>query len=79
MCLILDGAYVSLDLRDVFILSKNVETDVSKHVLQCLKLGVGISDSHFETLLTIEFSHLVKACSHSGDSMVQQIFDHSKM
>jgi hypothetical protein len=46
MCSIFDSANVSFDLRDMFILSTKVETDVSKHVLQWFKLGVSVDDSY---------------------------------
>jgi hypothetical protein len=70
---------VSFDLGDLLVLSTQIKADVPKHVLQRREFGVGIHDGDLETRSIIYVSHLFKACSHTGDMMVQQIFDCPKM
>jgi hypothetical protein len=76
---IFDSTDVSFNLGDVLVLSAQFKADVPKHVLQRREFGVGVHDGDLETTLTIYFSHLVKACSRSGDMTVQQTFDCPKM
>jgi hypothetical protein len=76
---IFDSTDVSFDLGDVLILSTQIKADVPKHVLQWHKFEVSIHDGDLETPSTIYFSHRVKACSHSADTTVEQIFDGPKM
>jgi hypothetical protein len=77
--LIIDNMDVSFNLGDMLILSAQIKADVPKRVLQRREFRVGVHDGDLETPSTIYFSHLVKACSHSGDTTVQQIFDCPKM
>jgi hypothetical protein len=76
---IFDSTDVFFDLGDVVVLSAHIKADVPKHVLQWREFRVGIHNGDLETPSTIHFSHLVKACSHSGHTTVQQIFDCPKM
>ena len=77
--MVFDHVNVTLDFRDVFVLSTKVKTDVPKAHLKGLKLRVSKSGHNAEATVAIGLNHAGEGSSHSGNLTVQKRFDSTKV
>ena len=72
-------ANVPFDFRDVFVLSAEIETDVSKDCLKGLKLQISKDSCNAEAMPVISLDDASKGRSHSWNLTVVEKFDSTKV